>query len=176
MPPSIFILESDPRVRPVHLRWLTHRFAEAVRLSRGEVVAEMGIGVTPTGRGRGVPVLWSDTGVFISDAVEGELAEAKVSGWGRVAARIENAKRIAGTYSLLAVTGRCRSIRLNGAWGNSDARLTVDLEGWDGSDVFVSADDATGFIGLTERAAAVFRRFQGAMPSRGDICSVRGQG
>lgn len=99
------ILESDPRVRPVHLRWLTHRFAEAVRLSRGEVVAEMGIGVTPTGRGRGVPVLWSDTGVFMSDAVEGELAEAKVSGWGRVAARIENAKRIAGTYSLLAVTG-----------------------------------------------------------------------
>lgn len=86
------------------------------------------------------------------------------SGWPRarrtgVVERIENAKGIVGTYSLLAVTGRGRSIRRNGASGNSEARLTVDLDGWDGSDVF-----------------------EGAMPLRarqslrGYICKVRGQG
>ena len=155
MQPPIFILESDPRVRPVHLRWLTHRFAEAVRLSRGESVAEGAIGVTAVGPGRFAPVLWSDTGVFLSDGVVVALAEATVSGWAHVAASIGSSKGIVGSYSLLVVTGRCRSIRYG-------ARMTVDLEGWDGSDVFVGADGTTGFIGLTERAAAVFRGFQGA--------------
>ena len=174
--PTIYILESDPRARPIHLKWLSHGFAEAVRISRGELDTVGPVEMSAVGPGSIAPVLWSDAGIFVDASVRDRLERNKVTGWRAVPAAISTANGLKDGYSLLVVQGRCKSISYNKSREDSLVRLavknqihlyrriSVDLTGWDGLDIFVDSDGSTGFIGLSELAAAVFHESKGARP------------
>lgn len=173
---SVYILESDPRSRPAHLRWLSHEFRDAVRIGRGECDPEHRLELTAAGAGAMRSVLWSDCGVFIDESVRRLLVDADVSGWRTVRATILVGSNESADYSLLVTVGRCGRIAYDKS--NDDSiirvpvrgqvhlyrRITVNLDGWDGSDIFVDTAGTTGVIGLSPKAAEVFRKVKGVKP------------
>jgi hypothetical protein len=160
----------------MHLKWLSHGFSEAVRVSRGELDTVRAVEVTAVGPGSLTPVLWSDTGIFVDASVRDRLERNRVSGWRAIPAAIATANGLKGGYCLLVVLGRCKSISYDKNRSDSLVRLAVknqvhlyrrislDLEGWDGLDIFVDSDGTTGFVGLSELASSVFREAKGARP------------
>jgi hypothetical protein len=118
-------------------------------------------------------VLWSDSGVFIDDSVRELLGDMKVTGWQTVNATILTPSNVYTNYSLLVTLGRCGRIAYDKSTDASIVRvpvrgqvhlyrrITVNLDGWDGSDIFVDAAGATGIIGLSPKAAEVFRKVKG---------------
>jgi hypothetical protein len=121
-------------------------------------------------RGSAFPdVIWNGFYPIVSNRVIRILQSSGITGWRAYPCELVGSQLPVESYSILGVSGRCASVMVGEAGTSYSIEcvnqrnvtciyglLDVDLEGWDGSDMFIGRNKRTAFRCVTRAVRSLF--------------------
>lgn len=167
MPTDLYLLGRDQKQSHSWFEELECSKANSLAVARGCYADSLPIRLKLVRRKKLLPVAWTGHYAVVSESIVGLLTARKISGWHAYPVLVEKSAGMEPRYAI-GITGRCKKLTFERDPANFFtrieygrlglyARLQIDLTRWDGSDLFMGANEDTVLKCATD---AVVRAFE----------------